>query len=877
MTIVGDVLCPGDAGGGAFVIAEDGRRILVGVGSQSDASVQSLISVTSASAFAEWAQAWASQVGVAICGMPGVDGCKNSSSSPSQAELLEEWGNPTQAMLLHRPLRSEHEEASATRQEEVRIRLTSGQDLAGALARICGSDQRDEYFDNLAKGAGLDRNTVFGTDSDVAGKNREITVPECVDVSPKLKIAIRSEQTASSLVAQACGAQQPPEYFANFDRYAQVTKSGFDSKTTFIATNDGSGHPRNVVVPGCSIGSSRMLVKVRRGSLTDLVQQICGTKQDDEFYDELDAYNKAADTGIDRNTDFAAQSKNSSEERDVVLPICAVGSSKVAIRQTGDPSKSVRSLYDEVNAPANLTDGSGAWQGYDRASGSPGGGLDSGYFAEVFQALNPRIKLDKLPSNTAVFVPLRPLSHFNGGLVPSTGPVLQSAVSPGFGVVQSSGCSVGLNPPYDLSALLDVLRANRWHAPNYQRFTVTVLLADTGLYGLGPTGVFTAETLRLDQKLDDVAAAVRPVIGGENQYHGTQVATVILGGPLFARIQNAEASRIKLVIQRIWDKPDPAPNTIAAIDDWDGQVVALAARKQAQIVNLSLSTTLDTPRIAAEIDTRNASTLYVVAAGNNSKPISMLKIFPALYGGTEHTDRNLVTVAAISNLERWNEFSNFGAQYVDIAAPGCNISTFTYDYRSRLWSEVPATGTSFAAPWVTFTAAMIKSESGNISASETKRRLLASADLNWNFDDQVTDGRVLNVVKALSLYQDVVELKSKKLLFGRLKFVLAGKPLGEPGTSKSLTLRCGPGDRIEKFGDTPIDIGDIYKIRPGYEQDKPYARVYHLQGPSGPAQRFVSENCILPADLTLRLIGEAGEPYEPPMTEVVDIVPKLRL
>jgi hypothetical protein len=51
------------------------------------------------------------------------------------------------------------------------------------------------------------------------------------------------------------------------------------------------------------------------------------------------------------------------------------------------------------------------------------------------------------------------------------------------------------------------------------------------------------------------------------------------------------------------------------------------------------------------------------------------------------------------------------------------------------------------------------SEFQRIAASGIKQRILASADLNPHLVNCITDGRSLNVVKALSLHQDVIELR----------------------------------------------------------------------------------------------------------------------
>ena len=158
----------------------------------------------------------------------------------------------------------------------------------------------------------------------------------------------------------------------------------------------------------------------------------------------------------------------------------------------------------------------------------------------------------------------------------------------------------------------------------------------------------------------------------------------------------------------------------------------------------------------------NPQALFVVAAGNDTQTVEGIGVFPALYGGqNSDTGNQVITVAAHhAKLERAG-FSNWSSVYVDLLAPGCDIP---YDV-----SKPGVHGTSFAAPLVSMTAAILKSF-GLSQPKDVKRRLQASVDYDPNLQTESAWSGRLNIVKALSVYHDVVERSSSnQLFFGKWK------------------------------------------------------------------------------------------------------------
>lgn len=93
---------------------------------------------------------------------------------------------------------------------------------------------------------------------------------------------------------------------------------------------------------------------------------------------------------------------------------------------------------------------------------------------------------------------------------------------------------------------------------------------------------------------------------------------------------------------------------------------------------------------------------------------------------------NIVAVAAYDNRDNLASFSNYGKKTVDLGAPGVAIfSTQPGGYRF-------ADGTSYAAPFVTGVAALLKSYVPAISLNEWKTRLLMSSEVIDYYQKEIT-------------------------------------------------------------------------------------------------------------------------------------------
>ncbi len=148
--------------------------------------------------------------------------------------------------------------------------------------------------------------------------------------------------------------------------------------------------------------------------------------------------------------------------------------------------------------------------------------------------------------------------------------------------------------------------------------------------------------------------------------------------------------------------------------------------------------------------------LFVAAAGNDGQNNDAVPSYPSSYGL-----EGIISVAATDRFDQLAYFSNYGAQHVDLSAPGVSIlSTTPGGNYSTL------NGTSMATPHVTGAVALLASAAPGAGVMELK-------------------DAILNSVEPLPA------LQGKTLTEGRLNVARALRELGDPGDHFAIEVAAG--------------------------------------------------------------------------------------
>ena len=166
---------------------------------------------------------------------------------------------------------------------------------------------------------------------------------------------------------------------------------------------------------------------------------------------------------------------------------------------------------------------------------------------------------------------------------------------------------------------------------------------------------------------------------------------------------------------------------------------------------------------------RAPDTLFVLAAGNEGTNNDLFEAFPANINA-----ENTITVGATFKDYGLASFSNYGAQTVEIAAPGVSI-------RSAVPGNeyLDVSGTSQAAPLVAKVASMVKDGNPSLSPKQIKKILMETVTKKSFLTDKIVSGGVLHQERAVY----AAELSNIMNLDLAIEYSL--KEISDPLTAKS--------------------------------------------------------------------------------------------
>ena len=245
--------------------------------------------------------------------------------------------------------------------------------------------------------------------------------------------------------------------------------------------------------------------------------------------------------------------------------------------------------------------------------------------------------------------------------------------------------------------------------------------------------------------LDDAGGALGACIGGydfvsgdknpapvgstSDQAHGTHVAGIIAAEKNNGAGGIGIAPSAKIMALRF------GLDTISEV-----KAINFARENGAKIINASFGgSAFSQAEYDAIEDFTQAGGIFVASAGNGGDDqigddLDQGAIYPAAYDLA-----GIVSVAATDQSDALADFSNYGEDAVDVAAPGRNVVSAVpgnaYSYKS---------GTSMAAPYVAGTFALGMSLRPDLSAAALRAALLQSGDALATLSGKTVSGKRVN-------------------------------------------------------------------------------------------------------------------------------------
>lgn len=192
--------------------------------------------------------------------------------------------------------------------------------------------------------------------------------------------------------------------------------------------------------------------------------------------------------------------------------------------------------------------------------------------------------------------------------------------------------------------------------------------------------------------------------------HGTFVAGIIAAAPSNGTAFTGVAPGVMILPVRVATSSEDV--TAASIADG----IRAAVDQGARVINVSASTTSPNATLAAAVNYAESRDVVVVASAANSAKNGDPVTYPASYP-------SVIAVGAVDSSGQRADFSQTGP-YLGLVAPGVNVESIGPGGPGQ-WQ---GSGTSYAAPFVSGVAALVRAYRPALTAAQVRHRLEATAD-----------------------------------------------------------------------------------------------------------------------------------------------------
>jgi membrane-anchored mycosin MYCP len=199
--------------------------------------------------------------------------------------------------------------------------------------------------------------------------------------------------------------------------------------------------------------------------------------------------------------------------------------------------------------------------------------------------------------------------------------------------------------------------------------------------------------------------------------HGTAVASIIAGRPIDGAGLRGLAPEARILPVRVSEQEiiDGEQTGRTVTSARFAQSIHWAVTRGADVLNLSVVLYRDDPAVRRAVADAIERDVVVVAAVGNLHERGDPVPYPAAYDG-------VIGVGSIGPGGTRSSFSQVG-QYVDLVAPGGDV-----DAAAPAGGHQRTSGTSYAAPFVSATAALVRQYLPELTAPQVAARILATTD-----------------------------------------------------------------------------------------------------------------------------------------------------